>query len=100
MPLGFGSICDVAIDIRTCSPSYGQDVARTLDAERGNALWVPEGACGHMRMDCLIDQIDWLLHGGSKYGEEPFVAVLEPSTFGSPGGGKESVYRLYLVTTV
>ena len=34
------------------------------------------------------------------YGEEPFVASLETSTFGSPGGGKESVYRLYLVTTV
>ena len=35
-----------------------------------------------------------------RYGEEPFVALLETSTFGSPGGGKESVYRLYLVTTV
>ena len=34
------------------------------------------------------------------YSEEPFVALLETSTFGSPGGGKESVYRLYLVTTV
>ena len=34
------------------------------------------------------------------FGEEPFVALLETSTFGSPGGGKESVYRLYLVTTV
>ena len=33
-------------------------------------------------------------------GEEPFVVLLETSTFGSPGGGKESVYRLYLVTTV
>ena len=34
------------------------------------------------------------------FGEEPFVALLETSTFGSPGGGKESMYRLYLVTTV
>ena len=34
------------------------------------------------------------------YGEEPFDASLETSTFGSPGGGKESVYRLYFVTTV
>ena len=34
------------------------------------------------------------------FGEELFVALLETSTFGSPGGGKESVYRLYLVTTV
>ena len=35
-----------------------------------------------------------------RYGDEPFVALLETSTFGSPGGGKESVYRLYLLTTV
>ena len=34
------------------------------------------------------------------FGDEPFVALLETSTFGSPGGGKESVYRLYLMTTV
>ena len=33
-------------------------------------------------------------------GDEPFVAFPETSTFGSPGGGKESVYGLYLVTTV
>ena len=31
---------------------------------------------------------------------QQLVALLEASTFGSPGGGKESVYRLYLVTTV
>ena len=37
---------------------------------------------------------------GHPYGDEPFVALLETSTFGSPGGGKESVYRSYLVTTV
>ena len=47
------------------------------------------------------------VHGGmilgssfSIHGDEPFVASPETSTFGSPGGGKESVYRLYLVTTV
>ena len=34
------------------------------------------------------------------HGDEPFVALLETSTCGLPGGGKESVYRLYLVTTV
>ena len=32
-----------------------------------------------------------------RFGDEPFVALLETSTLGSPGGGKESVYRLYLV---
>ena len=41
-----------------------------------------------------------LLGKSGTTGEEPFVALLETSTFGSPGGGKESVYRLYLVTTV
>ena len=34
------------------------------------------------------------------YGDWPFVALLETSTFGSPGGEKESVYVLYLLTTV
>ena len=45
--------------------------------------------CGHART--LLAKL---------YGEEPIVALLEASTFGSPGGGKESVYRLYLVTTI
>ena len=35
-----------------------------------------------------------------KYGDGPFVVFPETSKFGSPGGGKESVYRLYLVTTL
>lgn len=38
-----GAIFDVAVDIRTGSPHYGKWVGRTLTAEQGNQLWVPEG---------------------------------------------------------
>ena len=38
-----GAILDVAVDIRVGSPTYGHHVARELRAEKGNALWVPEG---------------------------------------------------------
>lgn len=38
-----GSIFDVAVDIRTGSPSYGRHVAIILNAAQGNQLYVPEG---------------------------------------------------------
>ena len=38
-----GRIFDVAVDLRRGAPSYGRWVGRTLDAEVGEALWVPPG---------------------------------------------------------
>ncbi|MEI6691957.1 MAG: dTDP-4-dehydrorhamnose 3,5-epimerase [Chlorobium sp.] len=39
----YGSVLDVAVDIRLGSPWYGRHVACVLDAERKNMLWVPKG---------------------------------------------------------
>ncbi len=39
----YGSVLDVAVDIRLGSPWYGRHVARVLDDERKNMLWVPKG---------------------------------------------------------
>jgi len=38
-----GEVFDVAVDIRTESPTYGKWVAEILSAENKKQLWVPEG---------------------------------------------------------
>ena len=38
-----GRIYDVAVDLRQGGPTYGQWVARTLDVESGELLWIPPG---------------------------------------------------------
>ncbi|MEL6184085.1 MAG: dTDP-4-dehydrorhamnose 3,5-epimerase [Myxococcota bacterium] len=38
-----GSILDVAVDVRTGSPTYGQHVAAALDDTGNEMLWVPPG---------------------------------------------------------
>ena len=60
----------------------------------------PSRHLDYRMMSSRLDQIYLRPPRQKEYGDEPFVALLETSTFGSPGGGKESVYRLYLVTTV
>jgi dTDP-4-dehydrorhamnose 3,5-epimerase len=38
-----GALLDVAVDIRTGSPSYGRWIAAELSADNGCQLWVPPG---------------------------------------------------------
>lgn len=38
-----GSVCDVVVDIRTASPTYGKHFSIELSAANGKALYVPEG---------------------------------------------------------
>lgn len=38
-----GALFDVAVDIRTGSPTYGQWVGETLTPDNGKQLWVPPG---------------------------------------------------------
>ncbi len=38
-----GALLDVAVDIRTGSPTYGQYVSAELTAENGEQLWIPPG---------------------------------------------------------
>ena len=38
-----GEICDIVVDIRRSSPTFGKWVSTPLSAETGHMLWVPRG---------------------------------------------------------
>ena len=51
-----GEIFDVAVDLRVGSPTYSRWVGATLDAERGQLLWIPEGfAHGYVVLSEMAD---------------------------------------------
>lgn len=41
--VAFGSVLDMAVDLRRSSPTFGRHVAVELTAERGEMLWIPVG---------------------------------------------------------
>ena len=51
-----GSLCDIVVDMRSGSPTFRRWIARTLDARRGNALFLPEGfAHGFLTLEANTD---------------------------------------------
>jgi len=51
-----GRIFDVAVDLRLDAPTFGRWVARTLDADTGEMLWIPPGfAHGYVVLSDFAD---------------------------------------------
>lgn len=59
-----GRIYDVAVDLRRGGPTYGKWVARTLDVETGEMLWIPPGfAHGY----CILSETADVLYKVTNY---------------------------------
>jgi dTDP-4-dehydrorhamnose 3,5-epimerase len=53
-----GRIFDVAVDLRRGGPTYGKWVARTLDVQAGEFLWIPPGfAHGYLVLTDTADVV-------------------------------------------
>lgn len=73
-----GRVCDVIVDLRDDSDSYGQHCAVTLDAGTGNAIYVPKGfAHGFQTLD-MECQLQYCHSSAYKPGHEGGINPLDP----------------------
>lgn len=68
-----GSIFDVIVDLRRNSPTYGGWMGVELEAERGSALYVPEG-CAH-GFQTLVDETEVMYLISHPYAPESAAGV-------------------------
>jgi dTDP-4-dehydrorhamnose 3,5-epimerase len=68
-----GEVFDVAVDIRSGSPTYGQWVAEVLSGENKKQLWIPEGfAHGFLT---LSDETEFLYKTTNFYNKESELSI-------------------------
>ena len=83
-----GEIFDVAVDIRSGSPTYGQWVGETLSDENGRMLWLPAGfAHGFCVLSAFADVTYKVAgaeysgpHDGGIRWDDPDIAIAWPVT--------------------
>jgi len=68
-----GAILDVAVDVRSGSPTYGEWIAVELSDENGSALLVPAG-CLH-GFETLTDDVDVFYKCSDHYAPETEISV-------------------------
>ena len=81
-----GSVFDVALDLRSQSPTFGKWVGLELDAKRANAIFIPSGvAHGFLTLEPESDvlyQIDRIYQSGFDAGvrwNDPFFGIKWPA---------------------
>jgi dTDP-4-dehydrorhamnose 3,5-epimerase len=81
-----GSVFDVAVDIRTGSPTYGEWVGAELSIDNGAMLWIPEGfAHGFCVTSAVTAQLSYKVtnpysgpHDGGIRFDDPAIGVAWP----------------------